>query len=195
MTTIDQQQLNSAILTGASWVTSGVALLTTLTDDKLTAITAVIITLALSFINHFQTATPAATPEVVSKPTTGGTTPISGPAATPVTPAPAATTFDPGFKVLPTFQYLKSGMATTLAITTGDTTTTLTIDWMDGTPPEVVPLTVTPEGKVAHPIHTYNYVQGATPYTGHSFYPKFTVSNGTQSKVFNDVANDHRVDC
>ena len=89
---------------------------------------------------------------------------------------------------------MKSGTAITLNVVTGVATTTLTIDWLDGVI-ETIPLTVASAGKVASPSHTYTYVQGGTQYTGHTFYPKFTVSNGTQSKVFNDVANGQGAAC
>ena len=89
---------------------------------------------------------------------------------------------------------MKSGTAITLNVVTGVATTTLTIDWLDGVV-ETIPLSTTSAGKVASPSHTYTYVQGGTQYTGHSFYPKFTVSNGTQSKVFNDVANGQGAAC
>jgi hypothetical protein len=106
----------------------------------------------------------------------------------------STTTFDPGFTVTPTSLSVKSGTAITLNVVTGVATTTLTIDWLDGVI-ETIPLTVASAGKVASPSHTYTYVQGGTQYTGHSFYPKFTVSNGTQSKVFNDVANGQGTAC
>ena len=114
--------------------------------------------------------------------------------AAATTASTSTTTFDPGFTVTPTSLSVKSGTAITLNVVTGVATTTLTIDWLDGVI-ETIPLTVTSAGKVASPSHTYTYVQGGTQYTGHSFYPKFTVSNGTQSKVFNDVANGQGAAC
>ncbi len=114
--------------------------------------------------------------------------------AATTTASTSTTTFDPGFTVTPTSLSVKSGTAITLNVVTGVATTTLTIDWLDGVI-ETIPLTVTSAGKVASPSHTYTYVQGGTQYTGHSFYPKFTVSNGTQSKVFNDVANGQGAAC
>ena len=114
--------------------------------------------------------------------------------AAATTASTSTTTFDPGFTVTPTSLSVKSGTAITLNVVTGVATTTLTIDWQDGVV-ETIPLTVTSAGKVASPSHTYTYVQGGTQYTGHSFYPKFTVSNGTQSKVFNDVANGQGAAC
>ena len=110
------------------------------------------------------------------------------------TASTSTTTFDPGFTVTPTSLSVKSGTAITLNVVTGVATTTLTIDWQDGVV-ETIPLSTTSAGKVASPSHTYTYVQGGTQYTGHSFYPKFTVSNGTQSKVFNDVANGQGAAC
>ncbi len=114
--------------------------------------------------------------------------------AAATTASTSTTTFDPGFTVTPTSLSVKSGTAITLNVVTGVATTTLTIDWLDGVI-ETIPLTVTSAGKVASPSHTYTYVQGGTQYTGHSFYPKFTVSNGTQSNVFNDVANGQGAAC
>ena len=114
--------------------------------------------------------------------------------AAATTASTSTTTFDPGFTVTPTSLSVKSGTAITLNVVTGVATTTLTIDWLDGVI-ETIPLTVTSAGKVASPSHTYTYVQGGTQYTGHSFYPKFTVSNGTQSMVFNDVANGQGAAC
>ena len=114
--------------------------------------------------------------------------------AAATTASTSTTTFDPGFTVTPTSLSVKSGTAITLNVVTGVATTTLTIDWQDGVV-ETIPLSTTSAGKVASPSHTYTYVQGGTQYTGHSFYPKFTVSNGTQSKVFNDVANQQGAAC
>jgi hypothetical protein len=114
--------------------------------------------------------------------------------AAATTASTSTTTFDPGFTVTPTSLSVKSGTAITLNVVTGVATTTLTIDWLDGVI-ETIPLTVASAGNVASPSHTYTYVQGGTQYTGHSFYPKFTVSNGTQSKVFNDVANGQGTAC
>ena len=114
--------------------------------------------------------------------------------AAATTASTSTTTFDPGFTVTPTSLSVKSGTAITLNVVTGVATTTLTIDWLDGVI-ETIPLTVASAGKVASPSHTYTYVQGGTQYTGHSFYPKFTVSNGTQSMVFNDVANGQGAAC
>jgi hypothetical protein len=79
-------------------------------------------------------------------------------------------------------------------VITGVATTILTIDWLDGVV-ETIPLSTTSSGKVASPSHTYTYVQGTSQYTGHSFYPKFTVSNGVSSKTFNDVANGQGAAC
>ena len=114
--------------------------------------------------------------------------------AAATTASTSTTTFDPGFTVTPTSLSVKSGTAIILNVVTGVATTTLTIDWQDGVV-ETIPLTVTSAGKVASPSHTYTYVQGGTQYTGHTFYPKFTVSNGTQSNVFNDVANGQGAAC
>lgn len=102
--------------------------------------------------------------------------------------------FDPGFTVTPTDKSIKSGTAITLNVVTGVATTILTIDWLDGII-ESIPLTVTSAGKVASPTHTYTYAQGGSQYTGHTFYPKFTISNGAQSKIFNDVANGQGAAC
>lgn len=114
--------------------------------------------------------------------------------AAATTASTSTTTFDPGFTVTPISLSVKSGTAITLNVVTGVATTTLTIDWLDGVI-ETIPLTVASAGKVASPSHTYTYVQGGTQYTGHTFYPKFTVSNGTQSNVFNDVANGQGAAC
>jgi hypothetical protein len=114
--------------------------------------------------------------------------------AAATTASTSTTTFDPGFTVTPTSLSVKSGTAITLNVVTGVATTILTIDWLDGVI-ETIPLAVTSAGKVASPSHTYTFVQTDPHYTGHSFYPKFTVSNGTQSKVFNDVANGQGAAC
>lgn len=114
--------------------------------------------------------------------------------AAATTASTSTTTFDPGFTVTPTSLSVKSGTAITLNVVTGVATTTLTIDWLDGVI-ETIPLAVTSAGKVASPSHTYTFVQTDPHYTGHTFYPKFTVSNGTQSKVFNDVANGQGAAC
>ena len=114
--------------------------------------------------------------------------------AAATTASTSTTTFDPGFTVTPISLSVKSGTAITLNVVTGVATTTLTIDWLDGVI-ETIPLAVTSAGKVASPSHTYTFVQTDPHYTGHSFYPKFTVSNGTQSKVFNDVANGQGAAC
>ena len=129
--------------------------------------------------------------------TTASTTTAATTASTTTTSTTASTsttTFDPGFTVTPTSLSVKSGTAITLNVVTGVATTTLTIDWLDGVI-ETIPLAVTSAGKVASPSHTYTFVQTDPHYTGHSFYPKFTVSNGTQSKVFNDVANGQGAAC
>ena len=127
-----------------------------------------------------------------------GTKSVSATAAstttTSTTASTSTTTFDPGFTVTPTSLSVKSGTAITLNVVTGVATTILTIDWLDGVI-ETIPLAVTSAGKVASPSHTYTFVQTDPHYTGHSFYPKFTVSNGTQSKVFNDVANGQGAAC
>ena len=114
--------------------------------------------------------------------------------AAATTASTSTTTFDPGFTVTPISLSVKSGTAITLNVVTGVATTTLTIDWLDGVI-ETIPLAVTSAGKVASPSHTYTFVQTDPHYTGHSFYPKFTVSNGTQSMVFNDVANGQGAAC
>ena len=114
--------------------------------------------------------------------------------AAATTASTSTTTFDPGFTVTPTSLSVKSGTAITLNVVTGVATTTLTIDWQDGVV-ETIPLSTTSAGKVASPSHTYTFVQTDPHYTGHTFYPKFTVSNGTQSKVFNDVANGQGAAC
>lgn len=114
--------------------------------------------------------------------------------AAATTASTSTTTFDPGFTVTPTSLSVKSGTAITLNVVTGVATTTLTINWLDGVI-ETIPLAVTSAGKVAYPSHTYTFVQTDPHYTGHTFYPKFTVSNGTQSKVFNDVANGQGAAC
>ena len=140
------------------------------------------------YLFHQGTKSVSATSTTNAAATTASTTTTSTTAST------STTTFDPGFTVTPTSLSVKSGTAITLNVVTGVATTTLTIDWLDGVI-ETIPLTVTSAGKVASPSHTYTYVQGGTQYTGHSFYPKFTVSNGTQSKVFNDVANGQGAAC
>ena len=127
-----------------------------------------------------------------------GTKSVSATAAstttTSTTASTSTTTFYPGFTVTPTSLSVKSGTAITLNVVTGVATTILTIDWLDGVI-ETIPLAVASAGKVASPSHTYTYVQGGTQYTGHTFYPKFTVSHGTQSNVFNDVANGQGAAC
>ena len=140
------------------------------------------------YLFHQGTKSVSATSTTNAAATTASTTTTSTTAST------STTTFDPGFTVTPTSLSVKSGTAITLNVVTGVATTTLTIDWLDGVI-ETIPLTVASAGKVASPSHTYTYVQGGTQYTGHSFYPKFTVSNGTQSKVFNDVANGQGAAC
>ena len=177
MTTIQQQQTLSAALTGATWITSAFALLSVLASNGSNAILGAIATVALLFINHNQTATT----------TTETTTPAA-------TVTASSDKFDPGFTVTPTDLSIKSGASITLNVVTGVATTILTIDWLDGVI-ESIPLTVTSAGKVASPTHTYTYVQGGSQYTGHTFYPKFIVSNGSQSKIFNDVANGQGAAC
>ena len=140
------------------------------------------------YLFHQGTKSVSATSTTNAAATTASTTTTSTTAST------STTTFDPGFTVTPTSLSVKSGTAITLNVVTGVATTTLTIDWQDGVV-ETIPLSTTSAGKVASPSHTYTYVQGGTQYTGHSFYPKFTVSNGTQSKVFNDVANGQGAAC
>ena len=127
-----------------------------------------------------------------TKTTTATTTTTTSTAA--ATTATSTTTFDPGFTVTPTSLTVKSGTPITLNVITGVATTILTIDWLDGVV-ETIPLSTTSTGKVASPSHTYTYVQGTSQYTGHSFYPKFTVSNGVSSKTFNDVANGQGAAC
>ena len=134
------------------------------------------------------------TKSVSATSTTNATATTASTNAAATTASTSTTTFDPGFTVTPTSLSVKSGTAITLNVVTGVATTTLTIDWLDGVI-ETIPLTVASAGKVASPSHTYTYVQGGTQYTGHSFYPKFTVSNGTQSNVFNDVANGQGAAC
>ena len=141
------------------------------------------------YLFHQGTKSVSATSTTNAAATTASTT-----NAAATTASTSTTTFDPGFTVTPTSLSVKSGTAITLNVVTGVATTTLTIDWQDGVV-ETIPLSTTSAGKVASPSHTYTYVQGGTQYTGHSFYPKFTVSNGTQSKVFNDVANQQGAAC
>ena len=141
------------------------------------------------YLFHQGTKSVSATSTTNAAATTASTT-----NAAATTASTSTTTFDPGFTVTPTSLSVKSGTAITLNVVTGVATTTLTIDWLDGVI-ETIPLTVASAGKVASPSHTYTYVQGGTQYTGHTFYPKFTVSNGTQSNVFNDVANGQGAAC
>jgi hypothetical protein len=125
---------------------------------------------------------------------TGSTSTTATTSTTAAATTVTETKFDPGFTVTPTDLSIKSGTAITLSVVTGVATAILTIDWLDGVV-EAIPLSTTSAGKVASPSHTYTYVQGSSQYTGHTFYPKFTVSNGTASKTFNDVANGQGAAC
>ena len=183
-----------AIVAVAAYITTGVlpdfnALLTQIlasfpdSGTVLAGVSTIII-----YLFHQGTKSVSATSTTNAAATTASTN------AAATTASTSTTTFDPGFTVTPTSLSVKSGTAITLNVVTGVATTTLTIDWQDGVV-ETIPLSTTSAGKVASPSHTYTYVQGGTQYTGHSFYPKFTVSNGTQSKVFNDVANGQGAAC
>ena len=183
-----------AIVAVAAYITTGVlpdfnALLTQIlasfpdSGTVLAGVSTIII-----YLFHQGTKSVSATSTTNAAATTASTN------AAATTASTSTTTFDPGFTVTPTSLSVKSGTAITLNVVTGVATTTLTIDWLDGVI-ETIPLAVTSAGKVASPSHTYTYVQGGTQYTGHSFYPKFTVSNGTQSMVFNDVANGQGAAC
>ena len=183
-----------AIVAVAAYITTGVlpdfnALLTQIlasfpdSGSVLAGISTIII-----YLFHQGTKSVSATSTTNAAATTASTN------AAATTASTSTTTFDPGFTVTPTSLSVKSGTAITLNVVTGVATTTLTIDWQDGVV-ETIPLSTTSAGKVASPSHTYTYVQGGTQYTGHSFYPKFTVSNGTQSNVFNDVANGQGAAC
>ena len=183
-----------AIVAVAAYITTGVlpdfnALLTQIlasfpdSGTVLAGVSTIII-----YLFHQGTKSVSATSTTNAAATTASTN------AAATTASTSTTTFDPGFTVTPTSLSVKSGTAITLNVVTGVATTTLTIDWLDGVI-ETIPLTVASAGKVASPSHTYTYVQGGTQYTGHTFYPKFTVSNGTQSNVFNDVANGQGAAC
>lgn len=68
MTTIQEQQVISAALTGATWVTSSVSAFLVVAGSQLGAIASAALTLALAFINHTQSATP--TPATQATPAT-----------------------------------------------------------------------------------------------------------------------------
>jgi hypothetical protein len=177
--TISQQQTISAILTAVMGVFGVSAAASTTSGNTTTTLVSLICAGIVALINHFQTATTASTT---------ASTPVVVKSTT------ASVVFDPGFTVTPTSPELKSGESVTLNVITGVATTSLTIDWLDGNI-EAIPLTQTSAGKVASPTHKYTYVQGASQYTGHTYYPKFTISNGVQVKVFNDVANGQGAAC
>ena len=89
-----------------------------------------------------------------------------------------------GFVPTPSFQAGKSPFMAGFNFVAGITTSehpgaeAVEIDWMDGTPLEVVRF-VNGQASAAHKLV---YVQGSSKYTGHSFYPEFVVimSDGTR---------------
>lgn len=97
--------------------------------------------------------------------------------------APAATgTYGgwmPGFTVMPAFSKGKSPYTAKLYVEGGDLPETestgrrcgLRIDWTDGSP--VQDFTFDSVTGTVEVQHTYMYSQGASKYTGHSFYPNF----------------------
>jgi len=97
---------------------------------------------------------------------------------------PVVSAWSPGFTVTPCFQKGDSPLPITLQVQGGmdaaGKRSTLQIDWMDGAPAEDVALDAA-TGKAAV-SHAYTYTQGASKYTGHSFYPEFTLIGSDGSK-------------
>jgi multisubunit Na+/H+ antiporter MnhE subunit len=103
--------------------------------------------------------------------------------------------FNPGFKVVPTETTIASGATASITVTTGTQTSKMSIDWLDGSTPQTVPLVKTSAGMTATLTHVYTFVKDAH-YTGHTFYPKFTLSDDSgNTLVFNDVAGGQGADC
>jgi hypothetical protein len=127
--------------------------------------------------------TPAAAPSLPA------TIPVQVPNAVPVanplaitastsTSAPSA--WQPDFSVVPAFPKVKSGQPVTFSLETVSPGTgpdngphrckEVIIDWMDGSPLEVIPM----GDGFQQVTHTYVYVQGISAYYSHDFFPEFT---------------------
>ena len=176
MTTIAQQQNISLGLTAGGLISGAITAAQLSMGNIGIAIPGLFVTAGLFIANHFNSATK--------------TTAASATTTSSATSIPAS--WMPGFKVLPTFSQGTSPVAVTLSVTVGNEPSgkivpTLKIDWnADGTTVE----TFTPDsqGNVSA-AHSYTYAQGNSQYTGHSFYPTFTLvlSDGS-TRVFNTGA-------
>lgn len=113
----------------------------------------------------------------------------SGGVATPVTTATPIVNpaWSIGFTATPVFSVIKSGQSVTFHLFVGHDANlvdvpNVAIDWMDGSPIQVVKMI----DNFAQVTHTFNYSQGSSQYTGHSFYPEFTLMAADGSTaVFN----------
>jgi len=125
--------------------------------------------------------------ETAKTTTTATTTEIvSTPAPESTTETPLSKSWSPGFTVSPSFQRGLSPMISTLYIIGGMDASgkrvSVHVDWKDNSPVETAtPDAVTGKATISH---TYRYQQGTSQYTGHSFYPEFTIvcSDGTRQK-------------
>jgi len=101
--------------------------------------------------------------------------------------APVTSEWSPGFTVTPTEMKGVSPFAALLTIVVGNDPKSVRcnvrIDWQDGTPAEdFIPDQTSGQVVVSH---AYVYAQGMSKYSGHAFYPKFTVL-GKDGKTYGD---------
>jgi len=109
--------------------------------------------------------------------------------AIPAITGTAPSSWKAGFTVTPAFSVGRSPYTQTFHLTSGAPaadhpgTVGFEIDWMDGTPKQVVQATTIPgQNAYAEVSHEFAYSQGDTQYTGHSFYPEFTIVSSDGSK-------------
>jgi hypothetical protein len=158
---------------------------TTAVAAIISVITAVVANLHAN--NTVQTAVISAVNQAVS------TVPVvtTTPGTAPVPAGTAASVFNPGFTVTPVQTNIKSGGAAILQIQTGTATKTLIVDPLDGSGPQNVPLVA----GAATFNHVYTFV-ATQHYTGHTFFPKFTIMDAAgDTLTFNDVANGQGACC
>ena len=134
------------------------------------------------------TTTAASTATVVATPAVAVASPV---AATTV--QAAAVSWSPGLTVTPTFQKGTSPLPISLTVKVGMERATgkrckVKVDWMDSTPIEIFSADETTG--IAVISHTYNYAQGTTKYTGHSFYPEITALSSDGATAIQSINVD-----
>ena len=114
----------------------------------------------------------------------------SGSPGSPGSASSTAGTWSPGFTVTPAFPSGNTPFAVTLAIVAGNNQDgtpmgTCGVDWQDGSPTQLIALTA---GK-GIATHTYTFVQTDPHYTGHAYFPAFTlILNDGTTRTFNTAA-------